>query len=100
MILLYIYLGICLLTMVSFALTCINAAYEFRRRYPHIKIPKSYWADKVLTAIKVVTVSVTPILNLCLLYAVLIKSNELTESSIQDLYKKYSTEGEQNEEEN
>lgn len=100
MILLYIYLGICFWTMVSFTLTCIDTAYQFRRRYPHIKIPKSYWTDKVLTVIKVVTVSVTPILNLCLLYAVLIKFNELAESIIQDLYKKYSTEGEQNEEEN
>lgn len=96
MIFLYIYLGISVLTLLCSVLISFVAAYEFRRRFPDIKVPKSSWADSCLTIIRLVGVCVIPIINLYLLYMVFVNTDQTIEDGILKLYKKYSNEGEQN----
>jgi hypothetical protein len=92
MILLFIYLGISLLTQAVFWMCCVEGAHEFRKRYPHIKIPKSHWSSKINTVIRVIIMSITPIFNLLMLLYIVFKTEEVIEGSIYKLHNKYASE--------
>ena len=92
MLFLFIYLGISLLTLVLFWMCCIEGAHEFRKRYPHIKIPKSHWSSKINVVIRVIIPSMIPIFNLLMLLYIVFKNEEVIEGSIYKLHNKYASE--------
>jgi hypothetical protein len=92
MVLLFIYLGISLLTLVLFWMCCIEGAIEFRKRYPHIKIPKSHWSSKINVVIRVIIISMIPIFNLVFLLYITFKTEDVIEGSIYRLHNKYASE--------
>lgn len=86
--LLYIYLGISILTLILYAFTTLDISFEFKRRYPNANIAKSHFIEKVSSCFKTVLVSFMPILNICMFFVLLFKGDELTEKSIQKVLSK------------
>jgi hypothetical protein len=90
--LLYIYLGISVLTNILYALSTLKISHEFRRRYPNIKAPKSHLTDKIFVIFKGVLIHFIPIFNIWLLFVYLFCDEKLVERTIEKMYLKLSKE--------
>ena len=86
MIWLYIYLGISALTFVLFWFTVIEAAHEFKRRYPNITTPKKSVTEWVGTIFKTTLLCLIPIYNVLYCLALLFKSEDIKEKAILKTY--------------
>lgn len=95
MIFIYVHLAISLIAMVMLCLQSITAAIKFREQYPDMKIPKSHWADKIFSVLRICVTCIFPVFNIVLLIHITVNGDDLIEDSIVKLYKKYSNEGEQ-----
>lgn len=92
--LLYIYLGISILTLTLFALTTMEIVCEFKRRYPDIKAPKNAFIEHVSTWFRITVTCFFPIMNIAMLWAILFDRDMLIERSITNTYLKLSREKE------
>jgi hypothetical protein len=91
-VLLYIYLGISVLTFILFTLTVVKISKEFKRRYPNIKAPKSPLVDHLLTYLKVLLLCFLPIANVAFFLLYLFCSEKTEERIIEKVYSKLSKE--------
>lgn len=74
---------------------CINvhkATQLMKERYPELHFRKTTALDVASTAIKIIVVSVCPIFNLFMLYALMFKDEALIESAVQYAYDKFKRE--------
>ena len=86
MIWLYIHLGIGALTLILFWFTVIEAAHEFKRRYPNITFPKNSVMEWVGTIFKTTLLCLIPIYNIIYGLALLFKSEDIKEKAILKTY--------------
>lgn len=89
MILLYIYLGISIVTLLMNILISVTVAQKFKRWYPNLKVPKSSIASKWLVFLKLVIGSFIPIVNVGILWVYIFNGEELEARAILKLYHKY-----------
>jgi len=94
MIWLYIYLGISVITLLLLYLTTIEAAYEFKRRYPNIKVPKHAFIEKVASVFRITLTCFFPIINIAMLWRYLFDKEAVMEKAIASVYLKHSREKE------
>jgi hypothetical protein len=90
MIWLYIHLGIGFVTYLLFTFAAIDAAVEFKRRYPDIKIPKTLLITKIGIQFRTMLICVFPIVNILYFLAILFKTEELKEKTIEKCRIEYS----------
>lgn len=90
--LLYIYLGISVLTNIFYLLTVLKTSHEFKRRYPNLKAPKSPLIDKIFIVFKGVLIHFIPIFNILLFFVYLFCDEKLEERTIEKMYLKLSKE--------
>lgn len=86
MIFLNINIAIGILFLVLHTFTSIDLAYEFKRLYPDIKVPKSNWAARILSFIKTIITALIPLFNLALCWVYLFKGEELKKKAIAKVY--------------
>lgn len=86
MIWLYIYLGISALTLILFWFTVIEAAHEFKRRYPNITVPKKSVMEWVGTIFKATLLCLMPIYNILYCLALLFKGKDIKEKAVLKTY--------------
>ena len=86
MIFLNINVVIAIVFLVLHILASINLAYEFKQRYPDLKAPKSNWAGRILSVIKIIIISFIPLYNLALCCVYIFKYEELETKVINKVY--------------
>ena len=86
MIFLYIYLILSGLCLIMYTLSPIDIAHKFKLKYPGLKYPKTNWAKRILSGIKVIVVSFIPIMHLGLIWVVLFDYETLETKALTKLY--------------
>lgn len=86
--LIYIYLGISLLTFILFKLTACDIAKRFKTKYPNLKYPTITSAGKIAGFIKTLVGSFIPIVNVGLLWVLIFQSSEFEKRVVADLLSK------------
>lgn len=92
--LLYIHLFIAVVDIVMFYLIAKSGAEEFKKRYPDYTISPSSSTEHALTAIRVCIISLCPLLNIALAWALTFKTEDIREGAINDILKKCHKEDE------
>lgn len=92
--LLYIHLFIAVVDIVMFYLIAKSGAEEFKKRYPDYTIGPSSLEERALTAIRVCLISLCPLLNIALTWALTFKTDYIMEGAINDIFKKCHEEDE------
>jgi hypothetical protein len=92
-ILLYIYLGVSITSLILFKLTSLAMSRIFKARYPDLKPPKTSFIEKLGTIFKALLIHFMPILNVLLLFIYLFDEEKIVERSIEKMYSKLSKEG-------
>lgn len=90
-ILLYIYLGISVLTLLMYIFTVFDAAYEFKRRYPNVKNGKTHLMEDISAWSRAVIYCFLPIVNAFLLFSLLFNAETLKEHTIEKVYLKLTS---------
>lgn len=90
--LLYSHLGISSLALILHIFAGLDAAHEFKRRYPDLKEPKKPLIDSIGVAFKAVLLHLIPIMNIALIFVYLFRDEELKERAIKKLYSRLSKE--------
>lgn len=88
MILLYIYLGISIITLLMSILISATVVQKFKRWHSNLKVPKSSIASKWLAFLKLVIGSFIPIVNVGILWVYIFNGEELETRAILKLYHK------------
>ena len=86
MIFLNINIVIGIVFLVLHTLSSIDTAYEFKRKYPDVKVAKSNWAGRILLFVKTIITACIPLLNLGLCWVYLFKYSELKAKAIDKVY--------------
>lgn len=86
MIFLNIHIAIGIVFLVLHTLSAIDTTYEFKRKYPGVKAPKSNWAGHILTWIKPIIIALIPLINLAFCCVFLFKYSELKAKAIDKVY--------------
>lgn len=82
------------LDIILFWLVCLNAAHEFKTRYPELKIKKSHWSKSALAAIQLGVAVLIPLFNILLAYVLIFKSDEIIQKGVHKIYMKCMNEAE------
>lgn len=80
------------ITLLMTVLMCIDAIHIIRDRYPDLKVPKHSRAARYEAVLKLIIVSLIPIFNIIFLLVIVFKGDEIKESIVENIYKKYSHE--------
>lgn len=86
MIFLSIHIAIGILFLIMITLSSIDASYDFKQKYPGLKVPKRSWAGRVLTWIKTIITAVFPIWNLMMCWVLIFKYDEVKTKTIEKAY--------------
>ena len=89
MIWLYIHLGLSALTFLVLIFTSVEAANEFKRLHPDIKIKKTF-IEQIGAWFKIILMCLFPIFNIILFVNLLFNSEKFKSETIYKLYIKYS----------
>ena len=92
-ILLYIYLGISAITILTHTFATLSVECEFKNRHPDIKVPKASLIQRIFTRFRVLVISFIPIVNLVMLLTYIFKYEKLVDSSIEKVLSSVSKEG-------
>jgi hypothetical protein len=90
--LLYIYLGMSVLTYILYIFSVLKISHEFKRRYPNLKAPRKHLIDTIGTVFKITLIHFIPIFNIGLFFVYLFCDEKLEERTIEKLYLKLSKE--------
>lgn len=90
--LLYIYLGISVITFILHTFTSWKVAYEFKNKYPNIKIPKTHPMNKIFQLFKLVLICFMPIVNLIFFLTILFCGEKLEKRTIERVYSELAKE--------
>lgn len=88
MIFLYIYAIVAIIDIVLMVLSSISIAEKFTAKYPGLEIPKTSTASKLLSYLRYILGSFTPILNLVMCGIYVFGYDEFEENVMRDMYLK------------
>ena len=86
MIFLNIHIAISIICLILLTLSTIDTAYEFKRLYPDLKVPKTSWAGRILSVIKSIITALIPLFNIALCWVFIFKYSELRAKTIDKVY--------------
>lgn len=86
MFLLNTYMAISILCLVLWILASIDITHEFKKKYPDLKIPKRSFAGRVLSYVRTIVSSITPLFNIIMIYTIVFKYSEVEKRAIQRIY--------------
>lgn len=86
MIFLNINIVIAIIFLVILMLSAIDVAYEFKRKYPDLKIPKRSWAGRILTWVKSIIIALIPLYNIIMCCVFIFNYEELKTKTIDKAY--------------
>lgn len=86
MFLLNVHIAISILCFVLMILSCIDIKYKFKKKYPDLKSHKDSFAGTILSYIKTIVVSVTPLFNIIMIWNIVFKYSKLEKDTIQKIY--------------
>lgn len=89
MILLYIYLTISIITLLQFLFMILDASSKLKKRYPNISYEKTSFGEALNAWFRVALFSFMPIINIIMSLSLLLKYEELMESTILKVCTKY-----------
>lgn len=78
--------GIGLLDILLMNLLAVRSKWTFRKRYPDLEIVKSHWSVTVTSIIKLIVMSMCPIMNLFMIWAFIFNDEELCEKTVASIY--------------
>ena len=90
--LLYIHLGISVITFILYLFEVVKIKHEFKRRYPDLKAQKSHFIDKIGIVFKSILIHLIPIYNILLFFMYLFCEEKLEKRTIEKMYSKLSKE--------
>lgn len=77
-----------ILNILLFSLVVIGSAELFRRRYPGLKPQKSHWSVTAINLIKVILVSICPVVNIFMAYVLIFHDDEIREKAVTRMYER------------
>lgn len=80
--LLYIYLGISVITWVLYILADISITYKFKNRYPNLVAPKLNWAGELGAHLRLLLGCFVPLVNIALLWVIIFNYSEFERKTI------------------
>lgn len=86
MIFLNINILIAIIYLILHILSTIDLSYKFKRKYPDLKVPKTNWASKILSAIRTIIIALIPVFNLALCLVFIFRYEELENKTIKNVY--------------
>lgn len=86
MIIVYIYLGISLMTLVLYSLASFDIANKFKIEYPGLKCRKKTFAGTIFSFLKMEVACFVPIMNIGLFWTIVFDYEDLEQRIIDKLY--------------
>jgi len=72
--------------LVILMLSSIDVAYEFKRKYPDLKVPKRSWAGRILSWVKSIIIALIPLYNILMCCVFIFNYDELKTKTINKVY--------------
>lgn len=80
---------VCIACIAMFYINLSRAEKLMKERYPEVCFGRTSALTAIITAIKIVLVSICPILNLLMLYTSIFRDTEMIEAVVKESYDKY-----------
>jgi hypothetical protein len=79
----------CVACIIMFGINIAKAEYLMKERHPELHFKETSFLTGISTAIKIILVSICPILNIAMLWTLIFKDNEMIESAVRQAYDNY-----------
>lgn len=86
MMFLIINFGVTLLDILLIHLLAIRSKWVFKKRYPDLEIVKSHWSVTVTSIIKLLVLSLCPVINLLMIWTFIFNDDEVCERTVANIY--------------
>lgn len=86
MMFLIINFGVTLLDILLMYLLAIRSKWVFKKRYPELEIVKSHWSVTVTSIIKLLVLSLCPVINLLMIWVFIFNDDEVCERTVASIY--------------